>query len=594
MQIFKCAVILAVLALPGLAFSQSTTLPLGSEDYHFLERMEIKQQTNNVLNFSNIKPFFRNRVVKELLTLQSRNNSHLYPSERIAADTLNKPVMDSFGLYLVEGFREGGGISDLSAQDQYNLDNFLRSNREWVPGEEADLVDDDEGIGSFYSNKANLLEVNGKDFFLAVNPVFQYKKTFDSKEDENIFYSSRGVSLRGRIANRIGFSTYLTDNQERGPLWFRNKVSEDRAVPGAGFIKVFKETGRDYFDARGSFTFGVTKYINVEAGYDKNFIGDGYRSLFLSDFSSPNLFVKLNTSIWRIQYENLFMELNPTFVKRGDNLLDRKYAAMHKLTMNVTPWMNIGLFEGIIFGRKNRFDFQYLNPIIFLRHVEGFVGSPDNAVAGFDMKVNIARRAQFYGQFLLDEFKLSEIKNDPTNWVNKWGFQAGLKYIDVAGINNLDLQVETNRVRPFTYSHYDSVANYAHYNQPLAHPLGANFQEWIGIVRYQPIPRLFLEGKAIYYKKGLDASSTNDGGDIFKLYTTRAAETGFKIGRGFYDAQCLNIIANASYELWDNLFIDAAFQNRQFVVKNNTVLDNTTTNFSLGLRLNMAKREYDY
>ena len=97
------------------------------------------------------------------------------------------------------------------------------------------------------------------------------------------------------------------------------------------------------------------------------------------------------------------MELMPQFKKTGDSLLDRKYAAMHHLSMNVTKWLNIGLFEGIIFGRKNHFDFQYLNPIIFYRHVEGTIGSPDNAVAGFDFKANIAHKAQLYGQFLLDE-----------------------------------------------------------------------------------------------------------------------------------------------------------------------------------------------
>jgi hypothetical protein len=60
------------------------------------------------------------------------------------------------------------------------------------------------------------------------------------------------------------------------------------------------------------------------------------------------------------------------------------------------------------------------------------------------------------------------------------GLQLGAKYINALGIKNLDLQLEYNRVRPFTYSHRDSVANYTHYNQPMAHPLGANFSETIG------------------------------------------------------------------------------------------------------------------
>ena len=102
-------------------------------------------------------------------------------------------------------------------------------------------------------------------------------------------------------------------------------------------------------------------------------------SLFLDDFGNNYLFLKLNTKIWKLNYQNLFMELMPQFRKdKGDVLLDRKYAAMHHLSMNVTKWLNVGLFEGIVFGRTNHFDFQYLNPIIFLRHIEGTVGSPDN------------------------------------------------------------------------------------------------------------------------------------------------------------------------------------------------------------------------
>src|SRR5690606_3760723 len=105
----------------------------------------------------------------------------------------------------------------------------------------------------------------------------------------------------------------------------------------------------------------------------------------------------------------------------------------------------------------------------------------------------------------LDEFRLKELRNTPTSWVNKFGIQAGVKYVDAFGVKNLDVQLEANRVRPFTYSHYDTIANYTHYNQPLAHPLGANFQEYIGILHYQPAPRWILQAKAIYYYKGLDS-----------------------------------------------------------------------------------------
>ncbi len=164
-------------------------------------------------------------------------------------------------------------------------------------------------------------------------------------------------------------------------------------MPGAGFYKSFKTTGVDYFDARGGVTFNATKYINFRFAYDKNFIGNGYRSLLLSDFSNSYLFLQVNTRIWKINYQNIFTELNPQFVRTGDNLLDKKYSVIHHLSLNVTKWLNVGLFESVIFGRKNHFDFTYLNPIIFLRAAEQQNGSPDNALVGFDFKANIAKRA---------------------------------------------------------------------------------------------------------------------------------------------------------------------------------------------------------
>ena len=363
-------------------------------------------------------------------------------------------------------------------------------------------------------------------------------------------------------------------------------------MPGYGFFKPFKKNAVDYFDARGYFTFNAAKFIDFQFGYDKNFIGNGYRSLFLSDWGNSNLFFKVNTRIWKLNYQNLFMELQPQFTKAGDVLLDRKYAAMHHLSVNVTKWLNIGLFEGIIFGRKNRFDFQYLNPIIFYRHVEGTIGSPDNALAGIDFKANVAHRLQFYGQAILDEFRINDLRKTPDSWVNKYGYQLGLKYVDAFNVKNLDVQLETNRVRPFTYSHIDTLANYTHYNQPLAHPLGANFQEFIAHVFYQPAPKWTIDATAIYFNKGLDTLNNNNGGNIFKPYTTRTRDDGFPVTNGA-KATGINAFMTISYELRQNLFFEAAIQQRNYSIKN-IPGESSTTLVTAGIRLNIYKRKYDF
>jgi len=572
MQIIKSFIKLVVFVCPMSAIGQSTYLNQGAKETHFVERIEIKQQTNTDLNFSTLQPFNRKAIVREVEFLDSARMGY----------------KDSTG---VDHYRDWTDL-DLSAVDEYNIKSLLMNNSEWVSTPREEFNSKKPLLGVFYKTKPNLLEVNNKDFFLVVNPVLQIHQAIEPGYDEGIFLNSRGVTVRGLIGKKVGFSSFLTDNQERGPQFFQQQVAAFKAVPGVGFYKTFKKTGVDYFDARGYVTFNAAKFIDFQLGYDKNFIGNGYRSLFLSDWGNSYLFAKINTRIWKLNYQNLFMELMPQFKKNGDSLLPRKYAAMHHLSMNVTKWLNVGLFEGVIFGRQNHFDFQYLNPIIFYRHIEGTVGSPDNAVAGLDFKANVAHKFQFYGQFLLDEFVLSQVKNNPTSWVNKFGIQLGAKYVDAFGVKNLDLQFEANRVRPFTYSHNDTIANYTHYNQPLAHPLGANFQEFIGIANYQPAPKWTIYAKLIYYYQGLDSAGRNFGGNIFRDYKTRIGDDGYKVGSGA-KATCLNGFLQVSYELRQNLFLDASLQHRNYSIANVPGESNTTL-VTAGIRLNMFKRNYDF
>jgi hypothetical protein len=585
MQIIKSLTKLFFFICPFFSTAQSTYLQQGDKAYQLLDRLEIKAKNNRALNFSNIKYLNRKAMVKEAELLDSMNTGLKNNSTPDSTAASYKHLR-------------------FTKIDQYNLHSFFMNNSEWVTRGKESFVSKKPVLRVFYKAQPNLFEVNTKDFFLAVNPVLQLSFGKESAFEDKLFVNTRGITVRGMIANKIGFSTTLTDNQERGPSYFRSRVGAFNAVPGYGFFKGFKTNGVDYFDARGYISFNVAKYVDVQFGHDKNFIGNGYRSLFLSDWGNSYLFLKLNTRIWKFNYQNIFMELMPQYKKNGDNLLDRKYQVMHHLSFNISKSVNIGVFEAITFGRRNHFDFQYMNPIIFLRHIEGSLGSADKAKAGFDFKANVANKLQFYGQFLLDEFVLSKLKNDPSSYVNKYGYQLGVKYVDAFGIANLDLQVETNRVRPFTYSHYDSVSNYTHYNQPLAHPLGANFQEFIGIVRYQPIPKLYILARAIYYYQGLDSAGYNFGSNPLRLYNDGKPllnpsnpllgqrTNGFTVGAG-NKATCLNALVQLSYEVRQNIYVDLSLQHRSYKLAS-TAATTSSTLISAGIRMNIARREYDY
>jgi len=472
------------------------------------------------------------------------------------------------------------------------------NNIEWVNGKKDSFNSKKPLLGAFYIHKANFYEVNEKDFFLAVDPVIQQTQSYQTNNSERVFLNSKGLTLRGMIAGKLGFSAYLTDNQERGPDYFQDRVTASGypAVPGAGYYKPFKTTAFDYFENRASIYFNAIKYFDFQFGYDKNFIGNGYRSLFLSDYAAPYLFLKFNTRIWKLNYQNIYMELINQH-QLGDYEYPKKYAVIHHLSLNATKWLNLGLYENVVFTRADHYDFSYLNPVIFLVSAQQQNGSPDKTTAGLDFKANIGHATQFYGQLVINEFVLHQVLHYSDGWwANKQGLQLGMKYIDAFNLKNLDFQVETNIVRPFTYSHDDSTGSFSHYNQPLAHPLGANFDEFIVIAHYQPANKWNIEAKMIYYRQGIDSPGTNQnfGSNIFKNYNTRSAgDYGYKIGSGLL-TNCINLSALVSYEIKENLYIDASATYRDYVIHDAINTVNASATFTLGIRMNVFRRQYDY
>lgn len=571
----------ACLALVSLfaataASAQTTFIPLDQYSYDALDRLEIKSGHLSTWFNSSIKPFARDAVAGFTWELDSLS--------RTGSDSL--PYLHPYWHTL-----------SLSKVDQYNIEKLLMDNEEWVPDSAGFVPSKHPLWHTFYTDQANFLTVKQPDFFLAVNPLIRLQAGGESGGGQTDFIATRGAEVRGRIAGKIGFYGSFTENQERPPYFVQNRIASRKAVPGIGYYKTLKNGEVDYLNASGYVTFGVTKYIDVVFGYGNNFIGDGYRSLFLSDYAPNYLYLKLNTHIWKLNYTNIFAELTSSFDKdQGDFLRPKKYMALHHLSMNVTPWLNLGVFENIIFSRKDHFEFQYLNPIIFYRSIEQAVGSPDNANLGFNAKAVVAHHFELYGQFFLDELKVKEFFGGRGWWGNKWALQAGGKYVDAFGVRNLDLQGEINVIRPYTYSHSDSVANYSTYNEPLAHPLGANLIEFAGLAKYQPLPRLYLDGRLTASRQGLDDGISDWGGDIFINYGDREKDYGNTIGQGLRN-NLINLSLTASYELKHNLFVDASYLKRRATGGYQSYADlphESTNFFSVGLRWNMGRRDYDY
>ncbi|MCB0633936.1 MAG: hypothetical protein KDD15_29600, partial [Lewinella sp.] len=265
------------------------------------------------------------------------------------------------------------------------------------------------------------------------------------------------------------------------------------------------------------------------------------------------------------------------------------------LSFNITPSLNVGLFETVIFSRENQFEFHYLLPVMLYRTLEQGLGSPDNVMIGFNGKWNLLHRFQLYGQILLDEFKFNELFLDNRGWWgNKLGYQAGLKYIDALGIDHLDAQVEYNSVRPYTYTHREAIANYVHYNQNLAHPLGANFREWVLLLRYPFLKRFELETRLIGASFGEDIQGeTNVGSNLLLPSDEKTMpDYGNEIGQGI-PAQTLLFGFDLSYRLAHNMYLDINYFYRNKDSDNNS-LDLRTQYLGGGVRINLDRPRMDF
>jgi hypothetical protein len=548
-------VIITLLVLAQGIFAQSTYVPYNRDYYNLVDRFGVK--------YANDFEFFQN-------TYKPLRRSYI-------ADLL----------LIVNEDRE-----NLNSRDLFNLDYLMNDNWYWTNAASSDSEKNAWDI--FYVKKNDFYSHTEKNFSIHINPVFEFGGGKDTDNDLALFTNTRGIEAHGTIDDKIGFYTFLTETQTRLPQYVFDYIrGVPHAFPNEGFWKPFGEDAWDLTHARGYITFNLTKSIDVQTGYDKNFIGNGFRSMVLSDFSSPYLFLKINTRLGRFLYTNLFAELTEDIIfgnqDPGDGNYPTKFMAMHRLSVNFSKNVEVGVFETII-ARKA--DINYFNPIIFYRAIEQQQGSPDNINLGLDFKVNIHNKYQVYGQAIIDEFLIGALLEGNGDWRNKFGIQLGAKYFDAFKISTLDLQAEYNVSRPYFYAYEDPALSYTNYRNPLSHPLGANFNEIVLTARYQPVNKLTLYSKIIRSNYGQDKNGLNYGGNLLLSTDDRIGNTGNTIGQG---AETIStyLEITGTYMLKHNIFIDFRNTLRDF----NSEIDSRDLNSfisTISLRWNIGKREHEF
>jgi hypothetical protein len=465
--------------------------------------------------------------------------------------------------------------------------------------------------------KENLIIVNdtADKFYLTIDPLFNFEFGMDMADTshEKLYKNTRGFIVRGDIGKKFSFESSFYENQATYAKYIDNYIAgTDRlflqsanynynVIPGQGRAKAFRKNGYDYAMASGYISYSPNKIFNIQVGHGKHFVGDGYRSLLLSDNSFNYPYARITTTWKNIQYTNLhtsFMNLTDGGVKTPphvERLFQKKTGSFQMLSVNLWKRLQLGLFQGMIFEaadstNKEHVNFNTFDPVIGINTGVYGLHNKNNILLGATLKLKLGNSISLYGQYMLDD-----VASEKSGEVgNKSGYQVGLKYFDLFTVRNLHLQLEYNSVRPYAYAAGNTYQSYTHYNQALAHPLGANFNEVVGFINYR-IKDFFIELKGNYAIKGNDSAGYNYGGNVFSSSSTFSVNQpmeGIKTGQGvkttiMYEDVHIGYLVNPATNF--NVVIGVSNRTEQALGKTNN-----TQFVYFGIRTSLANFYYDF
>ena len=416
--------------------------------------------------------------------------------------------------------------------------NFHPGIKPYDNNEISQLID----IDSVFSSKnhfPNLFRVNKEkrssiEILPLITGTFAYGKDTSTLALGN---GSCGALLNANF-DRLGISAYYQSGVSKFPRYINDQLRVTNIAPGNGYAHQTNYNTINYRNFGGYISYSPAKLFNFTLGHGKNFFGNGYRSMLLSDVANNYTYFRINTTIGKFKYVQLYSNFKDISSSTYSDYfsMPNKFGAFHYLSWNIAPWLNASFFETVIWPGKDDnlqrgFDISYLNPVSFYRPIEYSIGSSDNSLMGLNLSVNAGFNHMLYGQIMLDEFLLSQVRTTITHhwlrrqttewgwWANKQAIQIGYRWFDAFFAKNLNWRIEYNYVPPYTYSHTGGLLNYGHENQPLAHVLGANFHEIISILNFQR-GHWYVELKNMYQVVGKDTGSSNYGSNIYLDYQT--------------------------------------------------------------------------
>jgi hypothetical protein len=449
----------------------------------------------------------------------------------------------------------------------------------------------------------HVAEVKNKEytFYLDYLTDLQIGREFEEGRTTNL--NTRGYQIGGTIGSNFFFYSSGYENQGRFANYLETYISSIDMVPGQAYDRVSKgdsrvTNSRDWSYVTSLIGFVPNKTFTISMGEDKTFIGDGYRSILLSDFAANYPLLRITANLGKhVQYMAQWAYMDDQFAPSADINPSgpshrRKWAAFHYIDWNINNRASIGLFNALIvaesdsLGNRHGFDVNYVNPVLFLRSLGPSGVIPDHTLIGFNGKYKIFDKTTVYGQVLFDQ------SASTVNTTTRDAYQLGFRGSDLFKLKSLNYLFEFNTAAPYTYSNQNPIVDYTQLTEPLGDPLGANYREWIGIMNYS-IGKFDLQGQLNYARYGLSTATVNYGNNIAladnsNLPADNTGSTGQGIATSLkYAEGTVAYMLNPKY----NLRIEVGGILRQ---QKNALGNTNTALLTLGLRSSFRNLYHDF
>jgi len=417
-----------------------------------------------------------------------------------------------------------------------------------------------------------------------------------TKEPSNVpMMNTRGYEISGNVSDKFYFETAFYENQGRFGGYLDSFIRYYRVVPGQSAYKnVGDGLGFDFSISEARLMYKPSKHFLFDLGYGKNFIGDGYRSMLLSDWAYNYPYLKTSINFGKFQYSFMWSQYisdrNPALQNYREQF--RKWSQTFLLDWKATKNLSIGLFETVMWpdqdsSRRADRSAWIASPIMFVHGSKSPSGVNNNTIIGTNIKYRLFNRTHLYAQFAADQL------GNFSTWSTRYAMQLGIRSGNLFNIENLNGLLEFNTARPYMYATNSLNTNYAALKQSLAHPRGSNFKEGLLLADYS-IKNWYFRFETFVTKYGADSisGSTNYGSDIFKPVSTRTVSTDVKTGQGistniFYADLRLAYILNPA----TNMRIETGFTYRK---EKSDVFDFKDQMFYIGIRMSFRKTGYDF